>query len=134
MENEVNSTPAPVSSPDVGGGQGVSLFVCLIVALLCSVSSSFFLWRHLSATSAPQVLVVDSAFIMQKYLESRASTALSQEDVDRVAEDFVKGLNSAIKVYVDDGAVVVNTGVSLGYPPSSDITKDVAASLGVQLQ
>lgn len=81
-----------------------------------------------------RVLVINSRKLVQLAdVKIMSDKTMTPEKAKQAGEDFGNRLNGILKKYQDAGVTVISSGVALTYPSTADITKEVAAELGVSL-
>lgn len=131
------NTPEPTtaSAPAVDQRAGVSILNVLIVAIACSAISGYTAWRLASARPASQVVVIDTEKITRAQIDHTLSKpGITQEEAAAAGRQFVQALNAELTRYSEGGIVVLNASVALNRPAGVDVTREIAASLGVEIK
>lgn len=135
--NAAEAAPAHQAAvlPAAPSANGISFLAALLLAAACSSVSGYASWR-LGARAQPpvQVVVFDAERVAAARMEKALAAGVSSGDAAAEGQKFITDLNAELSRYSQAGIVVVNSSVALNRPEGLDITRDVAASLGVDLK
>jgi len=114
---------------------GLGIGVVMLVAGLFSAASGFVAWSLAgSSNHAPQVVILNPEKIINAKLMAFArDESMTPERASQEGRNISKALDEVVASYRDAGFVVLHGGMVLGAPEGSDVTKEVAARVGVDL-
>ncbi|MGD9787873.1 MAG: TrbI F-type domain-containing protein [Sulfuricellaceae bacterium] len=108
--------------------------VFLIAAVSALVWFGFLAYPWKSQPQQPQVLILDSAKIVdRKMKEVMSATGMTPEKAAEEGRKTGESLNAMLEEYRRQGYIVINASVALAWPAEADITHAVAERLAVKL-
>lgn len=106
------------------------------IAALFSVASAFAAVQIVAAsskTNSAPIVMIDSAGLVLAKSKSLFLTKGGQQNPEEAAKKFIGELDAIINEYTKAGIIVINSAAALNRPVGTDITSEVAAKMGVNL-
>jgi hypothetical protein len=138
MSEQTNAAPDAPTPARTSPKQpaGVSLLTTCIIAALFSAFSGAASWHFASQNvGGTLVATVDAARLARLKMKTTLDQpGVTNDQATAEAKAFVRQLDKALEAYSNEGILVLNSGAAMNKPAANDITANVAANMGIQLQ
>lgn len=137
MSAQVDETQKPADTATPSGKEGVSFLMSLVIAAGFAAVGALMAVLYMQAHQPKpeiKVLFADGNAIYKAKMESViAAKVTDQAAIEKSALDFTKALSSVLDKYRNDGFLVLNSKAVMTLDPEKDVTKELAAAVGVSL-